>query len=61
MKNARAKELIVTDLDDGVYQFRVVVTGSAPPAQGEGFGNVTVLPREFTYNVHLLNCLVLFK
>ena len=47
MENGREK-MTVSGLGEGVYSFKVVVTGSDPVrAEGEGLGVVTVLPREF--------------
>ena len=46
MENGREK-MTVSGLGEGVYSFKVVVTGSDPVrAEGEGLGVVTVLPRE---------------
>lgn len=47
MKDGNKQKLTVTDLVEGVYQFRVIVTGRDPAAEGEGFGNVTVQHRKY--------------
>ena len=51
MANAHEK-MTVSGLGEGVYRFKVVVTGSDPRAEGEGFGVVTVLPRELLGGVN---------
>ncbi|XP_059481063.1 dyslexia-associated protein KIAA0319-like protein [Neocloeon triangulifer] len=44
MQNAASSKLSLTHLSEGLYQFRVTVTGSG--AQGEAFANVSVLPEQ---------------
>eukprot|EP00095_Tigriopus_kingsejongensis_P001489 maker-scaffold124_size330879-snap-gene-1.31 protein:Tk01489 transcript:maker-scaffold124_size330879-snap-gene-1.31-mRNA-1 annotation:"hypothetical protein L798_13730" len=46
MENSHASQLTLSQLKEGVYLFRVVVTGDNPPAWGEAYGNVSVLPAE---------------
>jgi len=46
MENRQNQTLSLNDLQEGVYQFKVVVSGGNPPVEGEGFGNVTILPPE---------------
>ncbi len=46
MQGGNKQKLTVTDLVEGIYEFKVVVTGKDPVAEGEGYGNVTVLPRK---------------
>ena len=40
--------LSLNNLQVGVYQFKVIVSGGSPPVHGVGFGNVTVSPRKFS-------------
>ena len=47
MENRQNQTLSLNDLKEGVYQIKVIVTGGNPPVLGEGFGNVTVLPRKY--------------
>lgn len=46
MKGANTQILQLSDLEQGIYQFKVVVQGVSPPVYGEALANVTVLPRE---------------
>lgn len=49
MQNAASSKLSLAKLSQGLYKFKVTVTGSG--AQGEGFGNVSVLPGKFTSSI----------
>ncbi|XP_059086582.1 dyslexia-associated protein KIAA0319-like protein [Tigriopus californicus] len=48
MENSHAAQLKLNHLVEGVYSFRVVVSGDDPPASGGALGNVTVLPAKRT-------------
>lgn len=52
MKHGNQQVLSLTDLEEGVYSFKVVVRGTEPEAFGETIANVTVLPGKVW-----LNCL----
>ena len=49
MENRQNQTLSLNDLQEGVYQFKVIVSGGNPSVHGEGFGNVTVLPRKYNF------------
>ena len=49
MENRQNQTLSLNDLQEGVYQFKVIVSGGNPSVHGEGFGNVTVLPRKCNF------------
>lgn len=46
MVNRQNQTLSLSSLQEGIYQFKVVVSGGNPSVYGEGYGNVTVLPPE---------------
>ena len=46
--------LSLNNLQVGVYQFKVIVSGGSPPVHGVGFGNVTVSPRKFSLISNLI-------
>ena len=45
MENRQNQTLSVSQLEEGIYQFKVKVTGENPAIFGEGLGNITVLPQ----------------
>ena len=47
MENRQNQTLSLSQLQEGVYILKVVVSGGNPPVHGEGHGNVTVLPRKY--------------
>ena len=50
MENAHNQTISLSSLEEGVYQFKVIVSGGQPPGvTGTGFGNVTVLPRKIMF------------
>jgi dyslexia-associated protein KIAA0319-like protein len=53
MQNAASSKLSLAKLSQGLYKFKVTVTGSG--AQGEGFGNVSVLSGTFLYYSVVVN------
>jgi hypothetical protein len=44
MENSHAQTLSLSNLEEGTYQFKLIVSGGSPPVEGEAFGNVTVIP-----------------
>ncbi len=47
MENSHNQTLVLSQLIQGIYSFKVTVSGGNPPVLGQGFGNVTVFPRKF--------------
>jgi len=43
-KNSKTEKLSLSNLVEGVYQFKVTVTSNNPAGYGQAFANVTVLP-----------------
>jgi hypothetical protein len=43
MENSHTQTLSLSNLEEGTYQFKLIVSGGSPPVEGEAFGNVTVL------------------
>lgn len=46
MENTQSSLLTLTNLEEGVYTFKVLVSGENPLAFGEAFANVSVFPRK---------------
>ena len=46
MENRQNQTLSLSQLQEGIYIFKVIVSGGNPPVHGQGNGNVTVLPRK---------------
>jgi hypothetical protein len=59
MENSHAQTLSLSNLEEGTYQFKLIVSGGSPPVEGEAFGNVTVLPGTKLFLISALSTLVL--
>ena len=46
MENTQSSLLKLTNLEEGIYTFKVHVSGENPVAYGEAFANVSVFPRK---------------
>ena len=49
MENRQMQTVSLKQLQEGTYQFKVVVSGGNPPVHGIGQGNVTVFPRKYEF------------
>jgi len=58
MENSHAQTLSLSNLEEGTYQFKLIVAGGSPPVEGEAFGNVTVLPGMKLFLISALSTLV---